>query len=400
MNLMKASIENTNSMQYFDRCLYLKTQGNAKSWVFKYQMNGKRREIGLGSRRSVNVSAARAQAARFRAMIADGLDPADMVAEMKAEAKAKAAEPKQVKIPVFKKYALDAIDRLNYLRRWTSDKHASQWVNTLTRYAFPIIGDKPVNEVSVDDIVAILKPYWTTKTTTMDRVRERLQAIFSQALSDGYIEKNPALWEGNLEKHLPKPSLLVREKGGQAHHAAVSAEELKRIVSELRQKDTPRAKAALFGILTVGRSSEYTKAQWSEFDLKAGLFYVPNERRKSKKPGPHIVPLSCQAKAIIESLPQLSSYVFTFTGRSPISIDGVRMLLQELTSQKITAHGTRSTFSDWCAENGKNFLVSERCLDHEPGNKVFMAYQRDTLVEQRRALLQEWADFLYGEADE
>ena len=392
---MKTSIETTNSMQYFDRCLYLKTQGSAKSWVFKYQINGKRREIGLGSRRSVNVSTARAQAARFRAMIADGLDPADLMAEMKAEAKAKASEPKQAKVPLFKKYALDAIDRLNYLRRWTNNKHASQWVNTLTQYAFPVIGDKPINEISSNDIVDVLKPYWTTKTTTMDRVRERLQAIFSQAVSDGLIEKNPALWEGNLEKYLPKPSLLVREKGGQAHHAAVSAEELKRIVAKLREKDTIRAKAALFGILTVGRSSEYTKAQWSEFDLETGLFYVPNERRKSKKPGAHIVPLSRQAKAIIESIPQISPFVFTYTGRVPLSIDGVRMILQELTDQKITAHGSRSTFSDWCAENGKNFLVSERCLDHEPGNKVFMAYQRDTLVEQRRVLLQEWADFLY-----
>ena len=393
---MKTSIETTNSMQYFDRCLYLKTQGTAKSWVFKYQINGKRREIGLGSRRVINVSAARAQAARFRAMIADGLDPADLVAEMKAEAKSKTAAPKQPKVPTFKKYALDAIDRLNYLRRWTNDKHAAQWVSVMEHYAFPVIGDKRIDEVTVTDIVEILKPNWTTKTTTMDRTRERLQAIFSQAVSDELIEKNPALWEGNLEKYLPKPSLLVREKGGQAHHAAVGVEELKRIVAELRAKDTIRAKSALFGILTVGRSSEYTKAQWSEFDLKAGLFYVPNERRKSKKPGPHIVPLSRQAKEIIERLPQLCPYVFTYTGRGPICIDGVRTLLQELTAQKITAHGSRSTFSDWCAENGKNFLVSERCLDHEPGNKVFMAYQRDTLVEQRRVLLQEWADFLYG----
>ena len=394
---VKSSTPTTSSMQYFDRCLYLKTQGDAQSWVFKYQVNGRRREIGLGSRRTVNVSAARAQAARYRAMIADGIDPAEVIAEAKAEARAKANAPKAPKIPTFKKYALEAVDRLNYLRRWTNDKHAAQWVATLERYAFPVFGEKKINEVTADDVVAVLKPYWTEKTTTMDRLRERLQVIFAQAASDELIEKNPALWEGNLEKYLPKPSLLVREKGGQAHHAAVSAEELKRIVAKLREKDTIRAKAALFGILTVGRSSEYTKAQWSEFDLEAGLFYVPNERRKSKKPGAHIVPLSRQAKAIIESIPQISPFVFTYTGRVPLSIDGVRMILQALTDQKITAHGSRSTFSDWCAENEKNYLVSERCLDHEPGGKVFLAYQRDTLVEQRRVLLQQWADFLFGE---
>lgn len=383
-----------SSMQYVDRCLYKKTQGTSASWVFKYQVGGKRHEIGLGSCRSVNLSAARAQASRYRAMIADGLDPATIIAEAKAEAKASKPEEKK-KIPTFKSYALDAVDRLNYLRRWTNDKHAQQWVNTLATYAFPVIGDLKVDAVTTDDVLAILKPYWAEKIATMDRLRERLQAVFAQAVSDGLIDRNPAVWEGNLEKYLPKPSLLIRERGGQAHHAAVTATELKRIVELLREKDTPRAKAALFGILTVGRSSEYTKAQWSEFDLEAGLFYVPNERRKSKKPGPHIVPLSRQAKAIIESIPQFSPYVFTFTGRGPLCIDGVRILLQELTEQKITAHGTRSTFSDWCAENEKNFLVSERCLDHEPGNKVFMAYQRDTLVEQRRKLLQEWADYLF-----
>ena len=394
---VKSSTENSSSLQYFDRCLYLKTQGNAKSWVFKYQMNGKRREIGLGSRRLIGVSAARAQASRYRAMIADGVDPADVVAEMKAEARAANAKTEKQEIPTFEKFSLEAIDRLNYLRRWTNDKHATQWVNTLKTYAFPIIGQTPVDQVTAQDIVQILQPYWETKTTTMDRLCDRLRAIFAQAISNGLIDKNPAAWEGNLEKYLPKPSLIVREKGGQQHHAAVPAAELKRIVAQLREKDTPRAKAALFGILTVGRSSEYTKAKWSEFDLEAGLFYVPNERRKSKKPGPHIVPLSRQAKELIESMPQISPYVFTFTGRVPLSIDGIRMLIQGLTDQKITAHGSRSTFSDWCAENEKNFLVSERCLDHEPGNKVFMAYQRDTLVEQRRRLLQEWADFLYGE---
>lgn len=367
------------------RGLYLKERNGNKTWVFKYQMNGVRHELGLGNLKDVNTTKAKAMALKYRAMIADGVDP--------ISTRVKAAPVVVKKMPTFKAYATKAIDRIAYLRQWQNDKHETQWYNTVKTYALPLLGEKRMDEITTGDIVAVLEPIWIEKTETANRLRERLNAIFAQAVAEELVKKNPVQWEGNLELFLPKASIVKRDKGDN-HHAALTPEQLKELVAKLYEVNTVVARTVLFGIFTVGRASEFSQSKWGEFDLNEKVFKVPTERRKDKKPEPFIVPLSRQAMAIVEELPHLCEYPFSFNGRQAIAQDSMRVLLQRICNLPVTMHGMRSTFSDWCAQNNKNFLVSEKCLMHNVGGKVFMAYQRDTLVEQRRQLLQEWADFL------
>lgn len=149
--------------------------------------------------------------------------------------------------------------------------------------------------------------------------------------------------------------------------------------------------------MTVGRSAEFRCAQWDEIDLDAATFTVPPSRRKDKKPYPFVVPLSRQAKALLHRLDTSGAFLFSCRDCRPLNLATVLKIFKSVTDQPITTHGLRSTFADWCAKTEKNFLVSEKCLMHAVGNQVFRAYQRDDLLEQRRALLQEWADYLLPE---
>ena len=221
-------------------------------------------------------------------------------------------------------------------------------------------------------------------------------AVFDYAILRGWIEKNPAVWKNNLDAVLPSQAVVLRGKP-ENHHSAVSSAELGRVVQQLWRGDTVSALCAVFGCLTVGRASEFRCAQWAEIDLDAATFTVPPSRRKDKKPYPFVVPLSRQARALLHRLDTSGEFLFSCRNGRPLTLATVLNTFKSVTDQPITTHGLRSTFADWCAKNEKNFLVSEKCLMHAVGNQVFRAYQRDDLLEQRRALLQEWADYLLPE---
>ena len=143
------------------------------------------------------------------------------------------------------------------------------------------------------------------------------------------------------------------------------------------------------------RGAEFCKAEWEEVSFTDRTLSIPPARRKDKKSYPFQVPLSNQAMRILERLPKKSKFVFQAKRQGvSVSTGGMIKCIRQQSDFPITVHGARSTFSDWCANNNKNFLVSEKCLMHNVGGAVFMAYQRDDLLDKRRALLQEWADYI------
>jgi integrase len=262
----------------------------------------------------------------------------------------------------------------------------------LGTYVYPVFGALPVQAVDVGLIMKALEPIWTEKPETAGRVRGRIESVLDWATARGYRQgENPARWRGHLENLLPKKSKIRRVE----HHAALPYADLPAFMSELKQQEGVAAKAFRFAILTCARTGEVTGGRWPEIDFKDRLWAVPAKRMESGKE--HRVPLSEETLSILEEMKELRQSDFIFPGGRagrPLSDMAFLMLLRRMKRDDLTAHGFRSTFSDWCAEKTNTpSEVREMALAHAVGNKVEEAYRRGDLFEKRRQLAETWAKF-------
>lgn len=373
----------------YERGVYLRVTTHSRSWLYKYQLNGKRRELGLGSA-DQPLSAVLAKVAPLKALVAQGIDPKDQIAREKAEKKAAEVESS---MPTFSEYVDHAFEKILYLRGFTGAKTEAAWRCDIGKLK-EAFGKQRLDAIARDDVATFLRQWWTTKPRRGKDLRMRLYGILNVAKGEGLIQSNPAEWQGCLDASLP-PMGLVRRSMPEKHHTAITPEELREAVGKLWMEDRVSSLAVVFGALTAGRANEYIKGKWDEIDLEEKTFSVPQERRKDKKPYPHVVPLTRQLLRLIDRLDTSGDYLFQGRGRSAINQGTALYAIKHASGRDdMTLHGMRSTFSDWCAKNEKNFLVSEKQLMHAVGNNVFRAYQRDDLLEQRRKLMQEWADYL------
>jgi integrase len=354
----------------------------ARSWVLRFSIAGRRREMGLGGFPDVPLADARRRAREEREKADKGVDP---IAHRNAAARALRAE--LAKAFTFKQAALAYIEA--HESGWRNAKHAEQWRNTLTS-TYPILGDLQVREVMLPHVLAVLQPIWKTKTETASRLRGRIESVLDWAAARGYRDgPNPARWKGHLDHLLPAPSKIMKS----GHHAAVPVDGVAAVIAALRTQDTIGAKALEFAILTAARSGEARGARWSEIDLDAALWLVPAERMKAGKP--HRVPLSKTALRLLRSLPRLASTDLVFPApRGGLLSDMTLVAVLRRMQVPAVPHGFRSTFRDWCAER-TNFPreVAEMALAHTIGDKVEAAYRRGDLLEKRAHLMQAWADF-------
>jgi len=255
-----------------------------RSWIFRYAVAGRERKQGLGSCITVGLADAREKAAECRRLRLQGIDPIDSRdAERRAQAVATA------KSITFEK----AADRYIAAHRagWRNVKHASQWKNTLDTYAAPVLGKLPVNAIDVALVLKVLEPIWTEKPETAGRVRGRVESVLDWCAARGLRQgENPARWRGHLDKLLPKKSKLRQVR----HHPALPYAEIGGFMAALRSQDGTAARALEFAILTAARTGEALGARWEEFDVETGVWTVPGERMKARKP--HKVPLSIAAR--------------------------------------------------------------------------------------------------------
>ncbi|MFV8823540.1 tyrosine-type recombinase/integrase [Thauera sp. WH-2] len=363
-----------------DDGLYLKigTTGSA-SWQYRYQINGKRRMMGLGSCANVGLAEAREKAADARKQVKQGIDPLEVKEAEQTAVKAKAT--------TFRELATEYI--ADHRPGWRNAKHGQQWENTLAQYAFPKIGDKPIAEISTEDVLGILKKLWTEKPETASRLRNRIELVIDAGRAKGLsTAANPAAWRGHLDKLLPK-----RTKASKGHHAAMDYRELPAFYKRLTEdRDSLSSVALQITILTACRTSEVLLADWSEFDLDNRLWTIPGERMKAGRP--HRVPLSDEVLKLLQGI-KGEGYVFPGAreGR-PLSNMAMTMVLRRLGHPELTVHGFRSTFRDWCAEETHYpNIVAEQALAHTVGNAVEAAYRRGDLLDKRRALMADWATY-------
>lgn len=361
--------------------LYLQvTAAGSKSWIFRFARHGKTRDMGLGPTHTVGLADARVGAALARKALLDGIDPLDA---RKAALAAKAG------IVTFAEASAEYI--AEQAKGWTNAKHADQWTNTLETYAMPTIGTKPVDAVDTNDVLAILRPIWETKTETATRVRQRIEAVLdAQYAARHWDRMNPARWRAHLDKLLPKPSKVRAVQ----HFAAMPYPELPAFMAELRANSYTAARALEFLILTAARTNMVSKACWPE--IAGDLWIVPAARMKAGRE--HQVPLSRAALALLESLPRIKGSVAIFRGdrglKAHMSNAAMDALLERMGYAHVTVHGFRSTFKDWAAEQ-TDFPneVSESALAHVVKDKTEAAYRRGALLKKRRQLMEAWADF-------
>ena len=357
----------------------------AKRWILRFTIDGRRREMGLGSFPDVGLAEAREQAAAYRKQAKAGVDP--------IEARQTGIE----KMPTFTTCAARYIRA--HRRGWKNAKHARQWVRTLKTYARSAIGSKRVDIIGTDDILNVLTPMWLTKTETAKRLRGRIANILDYAAAHQYRDPlNPARWRGHLDKLLPKPARVKQV----THHPAMSHTEVPAFMAELSGNGQVSALALRFLILTATRTSEVLHAQWQEVDREAAVWTIPADRMKTRRE--HRVPLSDAALAVLQALPCLEGNPYLFPGARhghPLSNNALLLLMRGMgygacgERGHYVPHGFRSSFRDWSGEvSSFPRDVAEMALAHVIENKVEAAYRRGDLFAKRRKMMQEWAEYV------
>ena len=360
----------------------------ARSWVYRFMLKGRSRDIGLGAAAgadAISLAVARDLASALRLKVKAGVDPLAERHRGAAEALA-SAQAAQIAGITFKAVA-EAYVAANE-GSWRNDKHRQQWRNTLASYVYPVMGELPVADIGTAHVLKILEPIWQGKPETASRIRGRIETVLDAAKARGYREgENPARWRGHIAQILPARSRLTR-----GHHKAMPYDAVPAFVGAIRAREAMAALALEFVILTATRTSEALAATWGEVDLDKALWTIPAGRMKGGKE--HRVPLSPRAVEILETLkPLRSDCLFPAHRGGKLSGMAMAMLLRRM-KVDATVHGFRSGFRDWAAEcTGYAHEVCEMALAHAIGNKAEAAYRRGDLFDKRRRLMADWATY-------
>jgi integrase len=360
------------------------------SWIYRYKVEGRSRYMGLGPYPEVGLAAARVLAADARKTKASGADPlATRDAQRAAQREAERQE--QARRVTFQALAIDY--QQAHGSSW-SEKWRKGWLRKLELYAFPILGKLPAGEIQTEHVLKVLQPIWATKTRTADEVRGQIESILDAAkvrkLREG---DNPARWRGHLDNLLSKAEKKKARK--REHFPAMKWQDMPGLMQKLAQHEGRDAVAARLLILTGARSHMVRFAAWSEFDLEAGIWFLPAERMKMRQA--FTVPLAAEVIELLQAFPRIegSPYLFPGKGKSGVMhANAIRNLLHSLGHEDITRHGFRSTFRDWANERTHYPReVCELALAHDERDQTEAAYSRSDLLEKRRNLMAEWARY-------
>lgn len=389
----------TKTGRYHDgNGLYLQiSKGGSRQWVFRYRVrrDGGYKSVwcGLGGLELVPLAEARKRALECRRWLLDGRDPVSELRRRRAGGDGG---------PAFSE-ALDAYLE-SHRAGWRSEKHAAQWRSTLEQHAAGLM-QRPVAAIDVADVLGVLKPIWQSVPETASRVRQRIEAVLGFAIAHHWrVQANPAVWRGGLAHLLPPPRKLAPV----IHQPALAWQDVPAMVEALQRSEGTAARCLQFLALTAARSSEARGARWHEIDLESGLWGVPAERMKGGRE--HRVPLSEPAQTILREMVPLRRAAddLIFPGGRigrPLSDVALSKALATAMRQAgiegaATVHGLRSSFRDWCADNGIARDLAEAALAHANRDKVESAYLRSDVIERRRAVMDAWGKHCAGNAAE
>jgi integrase len=356
------------------------TDKRVKRWLLRITIRGRRVERGLGVWPAVSLEEARQTADRFRKAAKEGRD-----ARLDEELVRR-------RLGVIFKDAFEAFFEIRR-QQLSNGKHVEQWRNTMASYVFPAIGRRPVAEITAAEVIEVLNPIWFTKPETASRVLQRIKATFDSAILRGTREKaNPCI---GITRELGTDHRKV------AHHPALPWRDVPAFIATLRSRPAMPSTRLLFEflILTAARSGEARGALWSEIEHADRTSTIPGfdptTGRRMKSGEAHVVPLSNRAIKVLAEARKLHTGALIFPGAKGQALsDNVLSKLMRDSGIPGTPHGFRSAFKDWAAETGVRDEVSEAALAHTDRDRVRGAYRRTRFLEERRILMQRWADFL------
>ena len=367
------------------------TKGRAK-WQLRFVSPEvqRRRDMGLGAFPDVSIATARERALLARKLIAAGLDP------IEENIRKRQQSPGTVRMPTFEEAARTVHEE--YKPGWSNGKHVDQWINTLTIYAFPVMGARKVNTLKSSDFADVLRPIWSTKWETARRVKQRCHTVMKWCWGKEYVPANPV---DMVDMLLPKQSAASRQT---AHHPAMPWRLVPQFIMDVVHASDDVTRHLLeFTILTAARSGETRGATWGEVDFTTSTWVVPAERMKAKSA--HRVPLSARAVKLLgvrRALGKHSELIFSSPRGGPLSDMALTKFLRthkaasDVPERAATAHGFRSSFRDWASETGVPRDLAERALAHSVRNAVEAAYHRTDLLEQRRSVMEAWSNHVVG----
>src|SRR5262245_21417511 len=354
--------------------------GGTRSWLFRYRIADAQHHMGLGSCDYVTLAEARERAIDAQRLRIQGGDPLE--AKRAARRQRVAAH---TRFTTFKQCAMAYI--VAHEPSWRGNHSRVQWTQSLQKFVFPHIGTLPVSDIDTPRVLSVLEPIWTQVPETARRIRNRIELVLDYATAHGMrTGDNPARWRGLLENLLPEQ----RRANGVKHLAAMPWRELPTFMRQLGAHSDYSARTLEFAILTGTRAGEAVGARWSE--IEGDTWVIPAERMKGHRE--HRVPLSHGATALLASLPRVGEYVFAGRGDGHPVVSTLVRLLRRMGHAGLTAHGFRASFRTW-AEEATQYPphVIEQALAHSVGGAVERAYRRGDLLDQRRRLMQDWADF-------
>lgn len=406
LNDAKARTKNMAPGYHLDgRGLYLQVAaGGSKSWVLRYSIEGRKREMGLGSLEDFGVADARERAKKVRLLLADGIDPIEHRRQQRIErlAEAKAAA---VQARTFEECAREF--HKSQESEWRNAKHSAQWINTLQSYVFPKYGDLPLAEFDKAAVVQALAPVWKSKAETASRVLQRIRKVLNYAAAKDYCPGKDAEFWAQVKLALGKNDRARKVE----HHPSCPHADVGALLSTVKASTaTSMVKLAFeFIVLTAARSGEVRGATWSELDDDLTTWTVPGERMKAGRE--HRVPISERAQQILREAKALQikhgwtdegnpqGLVFPTPGGKPYS-DMVFTQLMRRLSLSFTMHGFRSSFRTWGQEaTDYPHEMLEMALAHTVGDQTVRAYARSDMAAKRRQLMTDWGQYVQAAAN-
>jgi integrase len=367
------------------RLMPTNTKGKGR-WELRYTspVTGKRRDAGLGAYPNVGIAAAKQKAEIYHQQIAEGVDPLDT----------KRQKQQTQHILTFENAALRR--HADSLPTW-GEAHARKWLNSLKKHIFPVIGSMPLDAITPAHIAEALRPIWIDRHPTAKKISQRISEIMDWAWGLGIIKANPVPAVMRvMPKHSHKP----------IRHPSMPWREIPSFIAQCMDGGTSydvKKLALEFIILTGGRSGEIRGARWEEIDFESATWTIPPARMKADDW--HQVPLSDRALALLLRLKGRDPEVIfpsTKAGRLLVgsTLGGFMTKANrpsDIPSRYAVVHGFRASFRNWCSESGFRRDLSERALAHSVQNQVEAAYHRTNLLDERRPMMQQWADFVTGQ---
>ncbi len=358
-----------------------------KTWRYRYRVVGKESTFVIGEYPQISLEQARAARTAAREQVKEGINPSRYRREKKQTIIKEEEAARDIQKNTFEFIALEWIEQQR--ERW-SREHANAVLATLKADAFPSIGSMPIDTIIPPMVLQVVRNIENRGAFEIaHKVLQRINAVFRYSVQTGRITYNPA---ADMKGVLKNRKVI--------HRAALTQKDLPEFLQTLARGDIHNITrlALQFTILTAARSGETRGATWNEMDLEEKLWKIPGKRMKMDSS--HIVPLSKQAVAVVERIGKLY-------GKNGLVFPGVRDNSKQLSENtmlyalyrigyhsRATVHGFRATFSTIANESGFDGDVIEKALAHEERNRVRAAYHRSEYLEQRRELMQWWADLL------